>query len=298
MTVTNASSRLQTPLAGVPEAFDSTRDRAVFCRPGHLAGVELYRAHIVDHAFRPHCHEAFGVGAIESGIERFRYRGSDHLAGPGSLVLMEDDQLHTGQAETSQGWQYRMIYIERDVFARVTGLADMRFEAATVDAPSAGARATRLLDRLWLCNEDGLAFDCALAEYLRQFVVPYIRCATAGDADTDHKPAWTRTVTEFVEASLHRTITLDQLAAVARLSPFHFLRTFKRVFRFTPADYIQARRVYRAKQLLAQSVSPAQAAADCGLADQAHLTRLLKRMFGVTPAAYQQQLGTRPQARQ
>lgn len=84
----------------VPDHFDHPLDAAEFKRPPHLAGVELYRAHIVRHAFEPHTHEAFGLGAIESGVERFRYRGTEHLAPADTLVLMNPDELHTGRAET------------------------------------------------------------------------------------------------------------------------------------------------------------------------------------------------------
>lgn len=42
--------------------------------------LELYHAHISDYAFEPHTHEAFGIGTIETGAERFRYRGTQHLA--------------------------------------------------------------------------------------------------------------------------------------------------------------------------------------------------------------------------
>ncbi|MGN6657839.1 MAG: AraC family ligand binding domain-containing protein, partial [Achromobacter mucicolens] len=65
------------PITGVPAAFDHPNDRAQFRRPAHQPGIELYRAHIIRHAFEPHTHEAFGLGAIESGVERFRYRGAD-----------------------------------------------------------------------------------------------------------------------------------------------------------------------------------------------------------------------------
>ena len=58
-------------MAGVPDTFDHPDDRAEFRRPGHRPGVELYRAHIIRHAFEPHTHDAFGLGAIESGVERF-----------------------------------------------------------------------------------------------------------------------------------------------------------------------------------------------------------------------------------
>ena len=50
-------------MSGVPARFENPRDRAEFKRI-HRAGVELYRAHIVEYAFDPHTHEAFGLGAV------------------------------------------------------------------------------------------------------------------------------------------------------------------------------------------------------------------------------------------
>lgn len=47
------------PIAGVPQAFDHPDDRAEFRRLAQRPGIELYRAHIIRHAFEPHTHEAF-----------------------------------------------------------------------------------------------------------------------------------------------------------------------------------------------------------------------------------------------
>ena len=74
---------------GVPLAFDHVTDRAAFRRPAHRAGIELYQAHIVRHAFEPHTHDAYGLGAIESGVERFRYRGSDWKNFDTNLCIVE-----------------------------------------------------------------------------------------------------------------------------------------------------------------------------------------------------------------
>ena len=54
-------------LEGVPLHFESPLDQAEFRQWPERPGIELYRAHIVRHAFAPHTHEAFGFGAIEHG---------------------------------------------------------------------------------------------------------------------------------------------------------------------------------------------------------------------------------------
>ena len=83
-----------------------------FKTSAHLPGVELYTARLVDHAFAPHVHESYSLGAIEAGVERFRYKGSDHVAPADTLVTLNADEVHTGQAEGDAGWTYQMLYIE------------------------------------------------------------------------------------------------------------------------------------------------------------------------------------------
>ena len=94
-------------MQGVPLQFSDEKDRARFRHLEQLPGVELYHAHISRYAFEPHTHEAFGIGVIEQGAERFRYRGSQHIAAANSIVTMNPDELHTGEAETADGWRYR-----------------------------------------------------------------------------------------------------------------------------------------------------------------------------------------------
>jgi len=56
--------------------------------------VEVYRARIDRLAFAPHVHDAYGIGAVASGGQRFRYRGVEHVAPAGSLVRMQPDRVH------------------------------------------------------------------------------------------------------------------------------------------------------------------------------------------------------------
>ncbi|MDN0075281.1 AraC family transcriptional regulator [Crenobacter sp. SG2303] len=272
-------------MPGVPALFEFPEDRAEFRRSLQRPGVELYRAHIVRHAFEPHTHEAFGLGAIESGVERFRYAGAEHLAPPGSVVLMNPDELHTGRAETEGGWRYRMVYLDPEVVARVSGEPGWWFgDAVQVDAASA-RRVTGLLDALWQAEEP-LAFDsllyALLAEFRHHARVP--RPAPVGGA-LRFAP-----VIDYLRAHLSRRLTLDELAAVAGLSPFHFLRRFQAQYHATPQQMLMALRLYEAKRLLATGLPPVQVAAEAGLADQAHLTRAFVRRYGVTPARYQRQV--------
>ena len=274
---------------GVPLAFDHVTDRAAFRRPAHRCGIELYQAHIVRHAFEPHTHDAYGLGAIESGVERFRYRGSEHLAPPDTLVLMNPDELHTGRAETEQGWRYRMVYLDTDVLAALSGDGGWWFADAVGHDAARARRVGKLLQSLWTTN-DSLAFDSTLSLLVDE-LRPAARIGRAARPQGAHRFA---DVVEFMQSRLGDVLTLEMLAGVAGLSPFHFLREFKRAHDATPQQMLMALRLFDAKQRLAAGEAPAAVAAAAGLTDQAHLTRAFVRRYGVTPGRYQQQLGTRP----
>ena len=78
------------------------------------------------------------------------------------------------------------------------------------------------------------------------------------------------------------------MGAVARLSPYHFARQFKAATGLPPHQYVIARRVERAKQLLqaGTGLSLAEVAADAGFSDQSQLSRHFKRLVGVTPGQF------------
>lgn len=267
-----------------PLPLEHLRDRAEFRRPAHRAGIELYRAHIVHHAFEPHTHEAYGLGAIDAGVERFRYRGGEHRAPAGSRVLMNPDVLHTGRAENEGGWRYRMAYIDEDVIETVTG-ERWWFGEAVHHEPRRARQAGALLDMLWHAREP-LAFDSALFALLKAF-----RDQARTDRPApDEAAVRFAPVIDYLRAHLARRLTLDEIAAVAGLSPFHFLRRFQAQHHATPQQMLMALRLHEAKRRLAAGDAPADVAVATGLSDQSHLTRAFTRRYGVTPGRYRAQM--------
>lgn len=270
-------------MEGVPP-FEHLCDRSEFRHPAHRSGVELYRAHIVRHAFEPHAHDGFGLGAIESGVERFRYRGADHLAPPGALVSMNPDELHTGSAVTDGGWRYRMLYVDREVAETVLGERALWFDVPVHHDLQQARRVGALVDALWQAREP-LAFDGLLLAFLDAFRPHARHRPLPAERAGRYAP-----VIDYLQANLAQRVTLEELAAVAGLSPFHFLRSFRAQYDVTPQQLLMALRLGAAKRRLAAGDAPAVVAADTGLADQAHLTRAFVRRYGVTPARYQRQL--------
>lgn len=96
-----------------------------------------------------------------------------------------------------------------------------------------------------------------------------------------------RTVLEFIDAHLEQVLHLDVIAATVNLGACTFARQFRKTMGATPHAYVVERRLDRARRLLVDTRLPAkQIAAACGFADQAHMTRLFGRRFGVTPSVF------------
>ncbi|MDT9676282.1 AraC family transcriptional regulator, partial [Pseudomonas sp. JV414] len=106
-----------------------------FWQTAPLAGVELLSARYIEHRFAPHVHDGYVIGMIMAGAQRYRYRGAEHLAGSGTLVLINPDELHTGHKGTEDGWLYRAFYPDS---GQILSLLD-ELELPTDTLPAFGA---------------------------------------------------------------------------------------------------------------------------------------------------------------
>jgi AraC family transcriptional regulator len=88
--------------------------------------------------------------------------------------------------------------------------------------------------------------------------------------------------------NLDTSPTLEQMAAVIHLSPYHFARQFKTTTGLPPHQYVIARRVERAQQLLRgdRDLGLAEVALRVGFSDQSQFSFHFKRIVGVTPGQF------------
>jgi AraC-like DNA-binding protein len=94
-------------------------------------------------------------------------------------------------------------------------------------------------------------------------------------------------VREHVDRHYAKNLTVDRLAAMAGLSTFHFIRAFRAAFGQTPHQYLRARRLERAKELLETTAFPVTDVCDkVGFQSLGSFTTLFRKQTGETPAEY------------
>ncbi|MFL7792415.1 MAG: helix-turn-helix domain-containing protein [Anaerolineae bacterium] len=254
--------------------------------------VELMRATYVTQTFARHSHERFAIGVIENGALGFYYRGENVVAPTGSVNLANSGEPHDGHAATEAGWIYRMCYLDLSLLQQAasevvghprgipffqTGVIHDDYLAGTIRRLHIAFEAEP--------NTSALEQESRMLEMLSQLIVRHADDRPAPRAMPREDRAVTR-AREYLEAHYAENISLDQLAHVANLSPFHLAHVFRDQMGLSPHAYLTQVRVKQAKTLLGQGWSIAQTACEVGFADQSHLTRRFKRVVGMTPGQY------------
>jgi AraC-like DNA-binding protein len=257
-------------------------EQAVWTRvdAGHGVPLDLLSARYVHHRFTPHAHEEFAIGACVEGREFIDYRGTRHYMGPGSLVVIEPGEVHTGGAAGPDGFAYRVLYPQWTMLAsdRVPHFRDL-----VVDDPGLAAEVRRThvgLTRWRDPLETESRLSWVLAELVRRHAV---------NPPTVERPAGyavVRAAMDHLAAHMVDPPSLHEIAGGLGLSRFQLLRAFRETVGIPPYAWLAQHRVARARELLVAGHRPAQAATRTGFADQAHLTRWFRRVVGVTPGAF------------
>lgn len=104
-------------------------------------------------------------------------------------------------------------------------------------------------------------------------------------------------ISDYVDDTLERRITLAELATIARISVHQLLIAFRAHFGTTPAQYVLAQRLRRARWLLLNSGQDiGEIALATGFASHSHLSAAFKRQAGISPRQFRDGLRTLPLA--
>lgn len=243
--------------------------------------LDMLTARFVRHTFAPHAHEEFAIGACTDGLEVIGLRGGRHHAGPGSVVVIEPGEVHTGGAAGPSGFAYRVLYPQ---WTMLSDRGFPHFRQPVLHDPELAGEIQRMHADLsrW---HDPLEAESRLSLVLAKLVNRY---ATGVREPRPLRPG-DRIVRATMDVLADRMVdppSLLQIATDLGMSRFQVVRAFRDTVGMPPYAWLAQYRVNRARDLLAAGHRPAQAAAQTGFADQAHMTRWFRRVMGITPGAY------------
>jgi AraC family transcriptional regulator len=102
-------------------------------------------------------------------------------------------------------------------------------------------------------------------------------------------PRRLRLVLDYIDHNLASDLSIAELAAVVRMSPFRFARLFKEAAGVAPHQFVLRKRIARARSMLEASAAPlSEISASLGFESQSHFTAVFHRLIGTTPRAYRE----------
>jgi len=249
-----------------------------------------------------HSHEEYQLGLSLDSPGEYRYRGGRHPVPVGGLSVIQSGEVHRSREvrERDTPASYRMMYVEPALLQRAAA------EAAGCEASEpffaspavADGALVRLFVGLYTALEgtgSRLERDSRFLDVLARLVEHHADTRASGEPAGRERRA-VRLAREYLEDNHAENVSLDDLAGVVNLSPYHLNRVFSREVGLPPHRYQVQVRVERAKSLLASGEPIRRVASETGFADHAHLTRHFKRLVGVPPSMYLSQNSKNVQA--
>ena len=246
-------------------------------------GIERAEVRLRSRGFDPHRHDTYGIGVTTSGVQAFRYRGERRICLPGEWHVLHPDETHDGRAATEGGFGYRILYLAPELVRDALGGGALPFVADPVVRPGPAMR----LVAPYLEAMDEPVSDLAGAEIAAAAAEALSSLAGHGSDErvTIDLPAMER-VRDHLATHVGEQTPAATLEAVAGMDRFAIIRQFRRAFGTTPDRYRTQRRLAVARRAVEAGLPLARVAADCGFADQSHMTRQFHRTYGMTPARW------------
>jgi AraC-like DNA-binding protein len=249
-------------------------------------GLERIDAFFAGHAFEPHRHDTYAIGMTLHGVQSFRYRGAAEHSVPGQVFVLHPDETHDGHAGTSVGFRYKILYVEPGAIHDALGEARCPLPFVR-DAVSTNRRlAAAIMPALG-------DLDMTLEELHRdQIILDLAEALAASDPSLTRRKLSARhwravgEVRDFLDANLENVVASAELEAVAGLSRYAVARHFRACLGTSPYRYLVMRRLNRVRWLIRHGTPLVDAALSCGFADQSHMTRHFKKVYGISPGRW------------
>ncbi len=235
-------------------------------------------------------HDGFSVSAVIEGSFTYRSDAGHGLLYPGALLLGNNGWCFECGHAHGVGDRCISLNVHEEQFSEVAAAAGstgrFRFSAPSLPA------SRKVLPIIAYMEALSGARSSLRSEELALRLIERVIALMTGDRQTPAVPTGreARRVVEairLVESDAARPMELKEMAAIAGMSKYHFLRVFRRVTGLTPHQYLISARLRRAALALASSRRQVlEIALDTGFGDLSTFNKTFRAAFGLTPTQY------------
>lgn len=252
-------------------------------RPACVEGVTTVAARTAQ-AFSRHTHDEFGIGLMDDGAQRSASGRGPVEATAGAVITVNPNEVHDGIPINHAPRTWRMLYIAP---ALVTDAARHAYQGVRLGAEFSAPVFTKpgTADAFKALHAVASSTEPAALAHFEERLLSLVADLFELRGAVPDLPDAIRRICQRIDSDPGDPATLDDWAREAGLSRFALVRAFTRHTGLPPHAYRVQKRIHLARRLLLSGSAPATVAAECGFADQSHLTRALSRVYGLSPGA-------------
>lgn len=247
--------------------------------------------------FESHAHAAYTATAVLAGKLIATIGDDTFEISAGHTVLTNAGQNHSARGEqvefVSIGLSPALVNEMVTEIGLTRTTASIMFRKASIDDPAVTKMASEIAEEI---SNEQLGRAAMIEAQVRQLAIHLLRShltvrqsdqielSRAGPVDRRLRRA-----IEFMHDNFSRELAVEEIAAAAYLSEYHFARLFKQITGVTPHVYLANVRLERARKLLADTALPiSEIASMVGYQSQSHFSKMFKSVTGITPRAYRE----------
>lgn len=241
------------------------------------------------HRMRRERHDDNLVIYCIAGRGELQVDGATHPAGPGSLMLLPQSVAHEYRANARDPWHLYWVHCRGDnanAFMNYLGYRPGKPVVEVDVHPALGAS----FDNLLGVRSTGysLAAFVNAANHLRHLFTQFALAASQRRAAQPGELDLTR-LQDYMRANIDKRLSLDELAALAKLSRFHFANRYKALTGYSPIKHFLHLKMEAACRMLDTSRrSIGSIAQELGYTDALYFSRAFKGVVGLSPRDYRE----------
>jgi len=237
------------------------------------------------HYFPKHYHETYSIAMLIHGVKDFHTNTDGGILHKCNIATMNPYEVHYGHSVKEEGWKQLVILFDEHSTGKFA--EENELKRKTLEFSESVKEDTPLRSNIQnICmNVVTAETDLEKDHYLEMLMAEIYSNEKMINISSPYinKRGIGKTVSLMNDTPAAK-LSLQELAETAGMSKFHYLRSFKAATGLTPHAYLNITRVEKARRyLITTDKSITEIAHECGFADQAHLTRAYKKIYGTTP---------------
>lgn len=236
--------------------------------------------------FPKHFHETFCISLIYSGIEQINFGNQNLFIEEGTISITNPFEIHSNPLIDKNALvNFDTIYISNDLMKYFLNGKNIIFKNRQINSKLVNQLFLNLKNALNLQNDKLIEF------HLLQFVISLQSYSQESEKEY-YKLNFKNfnTINDYIENNISDKFCLDELAKMANINKFGFVKNFKATSGMTPINYILMKKIFASKKLIVPQMELTELAYQYNFADVAHFSKTFKRYIGLSPKKYQESL--------